>query len=361
MQGLPPASDYRFKHALIQAAAYENLLKSRRQIMHRRVGEVLRDQFSTIAAAEPELLAHHFTQAGLTELAVEWWGKAGQQSLERSALVEAVEQFARALAQIATLPATPVLRRERIKLQVALITPLIHVKGYAAPETKSALEEARLLIEQAQALGEPPEDPLLQFSVLFGVWAVNRAAFNGDALRELATQYLALARKQKATAPLMNGHRVMGVSLLLTGDVLEGRAHLDQAIAIYEPDEHHSLASLFATDVAVSILCYRSIALWLLGYPSGSLADVKQALADARKTGQASSLMFALYHALLMNIQFGDYPLAHADADELAQLADEKGAATWRALEMSLRGYLLTFTGKASDAIHTITTGLTAA
>ena len=141
----------------------------------------------------------------------------------------------------------------------------------------------------------------------------------------------------------------------------EGPVDDRKAIAIYEPAEHRSLASLFATDVGVSILCYRSIALWLLGYPSGSLADVKQALADARKTGQASSLMFALYHALLMNIQFGDYPLAHADADELAQLADEKGAATWRALEMSLRGYLLTFTGKASDAIHTITTGLTAA
>jgi predicted ATPase len=159
----------------------------------------------------------------------------------------------------------------------------------------------------------------------------------------------------------MNGHLVMGVSLLLTGDILEGRAHLDQAIALYEPAEHRSLASLFITDVAVSILCYRSIALWLLGYPSASRADIKRALADARKTGQAASLMFALYHALLINIQFGDYPLAHADADELAQLADEKDATTWRASEISLRGYLLTFTGKASDAIHAITTGLTAA
>ena len=107
VQGLPPDSDYRFKHALIQDAAYENLLKSRRQVLHRRVAEVLRDNFAATAAAEPELLAHHFTQAGLTEAAIEWWGKAGQRSLERSALVEAVEQFTRALAQIATLPATP--------------------------------------------------------------------------------------------------------------------------------------------------------------------------------------------------------------------------------------------------------------
>ena len=115
VQGLPPESEYRFKHALIQDAAYENLLKSRRQALHRRTGEVLRDQFAATAAAEPELLAHHFTQAGLTEAAIEWWGKAGQRSLARSALLEGAEQLKRALDQIATLPATPALRREEIK------------------------------------------------------------------------------------------------------------------------------------------------------------------------------------------------------------------------------------------------------
>src|SRR6516164_3494010 len=124
VQGLPPESEYRFKHALIQDAAYENLLKSRRQILHRRVAEVLLDLVGGTAAAEPELLAHHFTQAGLIEAAVEWWGKAGQQSLERSALVEAAEQLTRALKQIATLRSTPALRREEIKLQVALINTL---------------------------------------------------------------------------------------------------------------------------------------------------------------------------------------------------------------------------------------------
>ena len=143
VQGLPPDSDYRFKHALIQDAAYENLLKSRRQVLHRRVAEILRDKFADSAAAEPELLAHHFTQAGLIEAAIEWWGKAGERSLERSALLEAAEQLTRALTQIATLPATPALRREQIKVQVALITPLIHIKGYSAAETRAAAEQAR--------------------------------------------------------------------------------------------------------------------------------------------------------------------------------------------------------------------------
>jgi predicted ATPase len=152
VQGLPPSSDYRFKHALIQDAAYENLLRSRRTVLHRRIAEALRDRLADSGAAEPELLAHHFTQAGLTEAAIEWWDKAGQRSLERSALVEAVEQFTRALNLIENLNSTPALRRGQIKLQVALITPLIHVRGYAAPETKAAVERARSLINRHRPL-----------------------------------------------------------------------------------------------------------------------------------------------------------------------------------------------------------------
>jgi predicted ATPase len=120
VQGLPPESEYRFKHALIQDAAYENLLKSRRHILHRRVGEALRDHFASTAAAEPELLAHHFTQAGLTEAGIEWWGKAGQRSLERSALVEAVAQLQKGLGLVASLPAGVTCMQHELDLQIAL-------------------------------------------------------------------------------------------------------------------------------------------------------------------------------------------------------------------------------------------------
>jgi len=160
-QGVPPHANYLFKHALVQDAAYGTLLREPRRALHARIAETLEIQFAEIAESKPELLARHCTKAGLIEKAAVLWGKAGQRSLARSALVEAAEQLTRALAQIAALPATPALRREQIKLQVALITPLIHVKGYAAPETKAATERARLLIEQAEALGEPVEDPLL--------------------------------------------------------------------------------------------------------------------------------------------------------------------------------------------------------
>ena len=153
-QGVPPHATYLFNHALVQDVAYGTLLREPRRALHARIAEALETQFPDIAENQPELVARHCTEAGLVEKAAGLWGKAGQRSLERSALIEAIEQLTRALRQIAALPAAPALRREQIKLQVALITPLMHVKGYAAPEAKAAVEHARLLIEQAQALGE---------------------------------------------------------------------------------------------------------------------------------------------------------------------------------------------------------------
>ena len=234
-QGTPPHATYLFKHALVQDAAYGTLLREPRRALHARIAETLENEFPEIAETRPELLARHATEAGQIEKAGYLWGRAGQRSLDRSALVEAAAQITQALDQIATLPPAPELRREQIKLQVALITPLIHVKGYGAPETKAAAERARLLIEQAEALGEPPEDPLLLFAALYAVWAANLVAFDGDVVRELAAQFLALAERLGATVPLMFGHRLMATALVHTGDIAEGRAHYDQAIALYDP------------------------------------------------------------------------------------------------------------------------------
>jgi predicted ATPase len=225
-----------FNHALVQDAAYGTLLREPRRGLHARIAETLEVQFPEIAENQPELLARHCTEAGLIEKAAGFWGNAGQRSLERSALVEAIALFTRALDQIATLPITPALRREQIKLQVALIVPLRPVKGHAAPETKAAIERAHVLIEQAKALGEPPEDPLLLFSVLYGFWFANFVAFNGNTARELAAQFLTLAEKQGATVPLIVGHRITGASLMYTGNIAESRAHYDQSLALYRPD-----------------------------------------------------------------------------------------------------------------------------
>jgi predicted ATPase len=361
-QGVPPHATYLFKHALVQDAAYGTLLREPRRALHARIAETIEGQFSDIAESEPELLAHHCTEAGMIERAALLWGKAGQRSIERSALVEAVAQLTRALDQIATLPSTPALRREQIKLQVALITPLIHVKGYAAPETKAAEERARMLIEQAEALGEPLEDPLLLFSVLYGFWVASHVAINGDVMRELAAQFLTLAEKQAATVvPLMVGHRLMGHSLMLTGDIVAGRAHYDQGIALYRPAEHRQLALRFGQDFGVSILSFRSLALWVLGYPEAALADAHKALSDAREIGYAPSLMFALsFRTSFTHVQCGNYAAASKQADELVALADKKSALYWKAEGMLLQGHLLALTGKASDAVQMMTSGITA-
>jgi tetratricopeptide (TPR) repeat protein len=276
-------------------------------------------------------LARHCTEAGLIEKAAALWGKAGQRSLARSALVEAAEQLTRALDQIAALPATPALRREAIKLQVALISPLVHVKGYAAPETKAATERAHALIEQAEALGEPPEDPLLLFSVLYGFWAANYVAFNGDVTRELAARSLALAEKQGAKIPLMIGHRLMGMSLLHTGEIALGRAHHDRAIARYDPAEHRPLTTRFGQDVGMALLSYRSLALWMLGYPEAALADADRALSDARDIGHAATSMFALAVTAFTRTLCGYYSTVNSQSDELTALADQKGAMLWKA------------------------------
>jgi class 3 adenylate cyclase/predicted ATPase len=357
-QGLPPHAIYLFKHVLVQDAAYGTLLREPRRALHARIAETLETQFVEIAESQPELLARHCTEAGLIEKAAGLWGKAGQRSLERSALVEAVAQLTRALAQFATLPGTPALRREQINLQVALVTPLLHVKGYAAPETKAAAERARLLIEQAEALGESAEDPLLLFSVLYSFWVANYTLFNGDALRGLAAQFLALAEKQGATASLMIGHRLMGVSMTATGSIAQGRAHFDHAIALYDPAEHRPLATRFGQDVRVSILSYRPLALWLLGYPEAALAEAEHALKEAREVGQAAALMYALAFTTFTQDLCGNYAAANALDDTLAAVAEEKGSTFWKAQGMIHHGCVLALTGKASDALEMITAGI---
>ena len=358
-QGMAPHASYLFKHALVQDAAYGTLLREPRKSLHARIAEIFESRFTEIAESQPEVLARHCTEAGLIEKAAILWGKAGQRSLERSNLVEAVSQLTHALDQIATLPATPASRSEQIKLQVARANALMHTKGYGAPDTKAAVEQARLFIERAEALGEPPGDPLLLFSVLYGFWVANFTVFNGEVVRALAAQFLTLAEKQTATVPLMIGHRLMGNSLLFSGDIVGARAHYDQAIALFDPAPHRLLATQLG-DVGVAIFSYRAWALWSLGYPEAALWDTNHALKDARATGHAATLMVALGYALPTHIYCGDYAAANAHADELVALADEKGAMLWKAAGMMNQGWVAALTGNASNAIQMITSGITA-
>jgi predicted ATPase len=237
----------------------------------------------------------------------------------------------------------------------------LHTKGYAAPETKAAFEQARSLIERAESMGEALEDPLALFSVLYGFWAANYVGFNGPIMCDLAAKFLALAEKQKAIVPRMIGHRITGVSSVFMGDIPRGREHLDLGLALYDPTEHRRLVTRFGQDHAVATLSNRSIALWVLGYPEAARSDVTQALKNAREIGHAATLMHALAHVTIPSTFRGDYTAAAAQSRELLLIAEEKNTPHWKALGLLNEGCLSTFMGKASEAVRFSVAGITAA
>jgi class 3 adenylate cyclase len=358
-QGVPPHATYLFKHSLVQDAAYGTLLREPRRALHARIADTLESQFAEIAEGQPELLARHCTEAGLNEKAAGLWRKAGQWSLERSALAEAVQQLTCGLEQITVTPSTSALRREQIKLQVTLLNALTPIKGWGAPETKAAAERARLLIEQAEARGEPPDDPMLLFSVLHSLW-VGSLGVGVDAHLNLAGQSLALAEKQGTTAPLMLGHRQLGLSLAVAGNLVQAVAHFDQALALYDPAEHRPLVTRFGADSRVIILGIRSETAWMLGQPDVAAVDAEHGLQDAREVNHAPTLMLALRDTSSTHALRGSYATASPQADELVTLADEKGALPWKVTGMLIQGRLAALTGKARDAVPMLTSGIAA-
>jgi class 3 adenylate cyclase/predicted ATPase len=352
--GSPPQATYLFKHALVQDAAYGTLLREPRRALHARIVDVLERRFADLTESEPELLARHCAEAGLVEKAARQWGKAGLRALARSALIEAKAQFARALAQIATLPSAPALRREEIRLQIGLAQVLMHTEGYAAPETRRAFEQARIFMERAEAQGELPEDPLTLFWVLYGFWAVNYVAFDESVVADLAARFLALAEKEGASVPIMIGHRLVGCTLLSRGDIAASRARFDQAIALYDPVEHRRAAARFAPDLRMMSICWGAIASWMLGYPDAAVADLGRALAIARETGRAIDLMVVLIGTQPTHIQSGHYATARAQLDEGLRLANEIGASFWKAMGAMFEGCVFAVTGEPAKAVSSI-------
>ena len=148
-------------------------------------------------------------------------------------------------------------------------------------------------------------------------------------------------------------------ALALTGDLVDGKEHYDRALAIYDPAEHGPLTTRSGRDVGVTLLSFRSVCVWQLGYPAASRNDAERAVKNARETGQATTLMYALFSAVVNHIRCGNYAAAHAQVDELIALADERGAPYWKAFGTAVRGWLFTETGKASDAVRAITSGIT--
>jgi tetratricopeptide (TPR) repeat protein len=225
-QGVPPYASYLFKHALVQDTAYESLLKSRRQILHTRIAETLREKFAN-TAAEPELVAHHFTQAGLTESAIEWWGKAGDQALRRSAFKEAIAHLGKAIEMTeklgAATPAAPQIG-ERLRLQIAYGNALISARGYQAQETTAAFARARELAANI-------EDAAERYSAYYGAWASSYVRGELAPMRELAEEFLHDAECRPGLPEAGVAHRVFGGTCWFQGDFVAARRHLEQALA----------------------------------------------------------------------------------------------------------------------------------
>jgi predicted ATPase len=230
----------------------------------------------------------------------------------------------------------------------------MHRKGYAAPETKAALDQARLSIERAEDRGEDLEDSLMLFSVLFGFWNANIVTFNGDVVRELAAQISALAEQKGEPFAQLISQRVTASSLLLTGAIANARGHFNRAIALYDPARHRSLATRFGQDARVSSFSFRSWNLWLLGYPDAALADVDRALRDAREIGVPTTLMFALFHVTLTHLHCGNYAMATALNTELAALSEDKGSLHWQLSAQKNLGCILALSGAALEAIQVL-------
>ena len=350
-RGLPPQARYVFKHALIQDAAYQSLLKSKRQHYHQQIARALEGRFPETRDTQPELLAHHYTEAGLVEAALPYWLNAGERAVQRSANVEAISHLGKGLKLLATLPDTPGRAQQELTLQIALGVPLRATKGFAAPEVGKAYARARELCQQ---VGETPQ----LVPVLRGLWEFYELRADYETARALAEQILALARRVKDPALLLVGHDVVGDTLLWLGDFPAARAHLEQGFALYDTREHRSHAFLYGYDSGVACLGFGAWALWFLGYPDQALRRVEEAITLARELAHSFSVGFALQFAAQLHLYRREYDLARELAAEVIAISTEQGFLIWLAMARIVQGSALAAQEQWTEGIAQIRQGM---
>jgi predicted ATPase len=332
VQGFPPDSDYRFKHALIQDAAYENLLKSRRQVLHRRVAEILRDRFPDTAPTEPEVLAHHFTQAGLTDAAIEWWGKAGEQALRRSAFQEAISHLGKAIemadkagegtSAAATASASA---NQRLKIQTNLAKALMWSRGFSAEESKAAFIRAR---ELAAAIDNATE----RFTIYNGLWQGNIARGEFGLAREIAETFLREAERGARTTEYAVGRRLLGCICLWQGDFIEAQANSVEALNIYDPERDREVRFGFGLDTGAAVRAYLAVTKWLLGEVGPARALIEEAVAHATEIGHVPTLVNTYVYKAHFEMVRCDAGAAGHDAEIVVKLGQENALTFYAAL-----------------------------
>ena len=344
VQGVAPESSYRFRHALIEDAAYQSLLRTRRLHYHRLIAQALEQQFPEIAQAEPQTLAHHFTEAGLIARAIPQWQIAGQKAVERSANAEAVSHLTRGLALLENLPESPARSQQELALQLALGTPLIATKGFASPEVGKVYARARELCQQA---GEAPQ----LFPVLWGLWVFYTARADHQIARELAEQCLRLAQKARDPDLLLEAHHALGVTLTGLAQLAPGLEHLDYVIDNYDAERHGSIVFQYGQDPKVVCLSQAAWTLWIHGFPDRARQRNQEALALARALSHPYSLAAALCFGAMVHQLCQDVRAAADCAEEAIALSAEKEFALWRPWGLVMRGWAMTHSGRLAEGI----------
>jgi predicted ATPase len=350
---MPPQATYVFKHVLIQDAAYQALLKSTRQQYHQRIAQVLEEQFPATVDQQPELLAHYYTEAGLTEQAVASWQRAGQQANQRSANAEAVQHLTKGLTLLAMLPETQTRAQRELDLQIALGPALMALKGFAAPEVEQTYARARVL---CQHVGETPQllPTLRGLSRFYG----NRGPY--ATARELAEQLYRLAQREATPTSRLAAHIALAPILFHQGDYAAARTHAEQGIALAEAIGQRAVA--FQLDIAPGVMCLEIVALslWCLGYPVQAVRRSQEALALAQELAHPLSLAIAQHGAAWLHHLRRETPAVQTAADALLTLATAQGFPAYVGYGTCWRGWALAAQGQGATGLRLLHQGMAA-
>jgi TOMM system kinase/cyclase fusion protein len=352
-RGKPPLATYAFKHALVQEEAHQSLLKSTRQYHHQRIAQVLEERFPETVATEPELLAHHYTEAGLLAQAIPYWQQAAQQALQRSANVEAIQHLTTGLTLLKTLPDTPERAQQELVIQASLGPVLIATKGYAAPDVEQAYSRAYALCQHVQ---ETPQ----RFPVLRGLWSFYLARGEVQTAYELGQQLLHLAQRQNDPALLLEAYEATGLTLFYFGELTRARAYLERSMALYDPQQHRTHVFLYGRDPGTFSLSYLAMALCLLGYPDQALQRSAEAVTLAQTRAHPYSLTLVLTYTAVIHQFRRESQAVSEQAEASMTLAIEQGFPYWAARGPILRGWALAAQGQRAQGLAYMQQGLAA-
>jgi predicted ATPase len=351
-RGYPPQAAYIFKHTLVQDAAYQSLLRSTRQQYHQRIAQILETQFPDTAETQPELLAHHYTEAGLAEQAIPYWQQAGQQASDRSAYLEAISHCTTGIELLKTLPERPERTQQALTLHIALGAALLVTKGYAAPDVEYAYTRARALCQQ---MGETPQ----LVPVLFGLWRFYDTRPQLHTARELGETLLRLAQHAYDPALSFVAHYTLGLTWLHLGALPTAHQHLEEAIARYTSDQRHASVFRIGHDLGVSCRAIATATLWDLGYPAQALARLHEALTLAHGLSHPYSLAYAWCMAALCSHLRRDLSAVHEHAEAAIALSTEQGFPQWVAWGTILRGWALAMQDQGEAGLAQVRQGIT--